>query len=70
MVMIRPEGAINWVFIWQHVAKNVRRQQLKNFGVLEHWSNDDRIDVFFFNTPILHHSSTPRPRLSRTFGNL
>jgi hypothetical protein len=23
---------------------------------------------FFFNTPILHHSSTPGPRLSRTFG--
>jgi hypothetical protein len=40
-----------------------------NFGVLECWSNDQRIDVSFFNTPILHHSSTPLLRLSRTFGN-
>jgi hypothetical protein len=24
---------------------------------------------FFFNTPVLHHSIIPRPRLSRTFGN-
>jgi hypothetical protein len=27
-----------------------------NFGVLEYWSNDERIDAFFFKTPILHHS--------------
>jgi hypothetical protein len=24
-----------------------------NFGVLEYWSNDERIDAFFFKTPIL-----------------
>jgi hypothetical protein len=44
-----------------------------NFGVLEYWSvgvMTKGLMSFFFNTPILHHSSTPRPRLSRTFGNL
>ncbi len=41
-----------------------------NCGVLECWSNGYRIDVLFFNTPILHHSRTPGPKLSKTFGNL
>ena len=25
--------------------------------ISEYWSNDERIDVFFFNTPVLHHSN-------------
>jgi len=25
---------------------------------MEYWSNDERIGVFFFNTPILHHFKT------------
>jgi len=43
-----------------------------NFAVLEYW----RVGVmtkelmsFFPNTPILHHSSTPTPRLSKDFDN-
>ena len=42
----------------------------RSIGVLEYWSNDERSDVFFFNTPVLHLSIAPRPRLSRTVGYL
>ena len=37
-------------------------------GVLECWSNGNGIDIFFFNTPIIHHSITPGPKHSITFG--
>ena len=39
---------------------------LINFGVLEYWSigvMTKGLMSFFFNTPILHHSSTPRPKI-------
>ena len=41
-------------------------------GALEYWSVGVMAKglMLFFNTPILHHSSTPGPRLSRTFGTL
>jgi hypothetical protein len=37
---------------------------------MEYMSNDERIDVLFFNTPMLYRSGTPRPRLSKTPDNL
>jgi hypothetical protein len=46
---------------------------LIDFGVLEYWSNGvmaKGLMSFFLNTPIFHHSSTPRSRLSRTSGKL
>jgi len=41
-----------------------------NFGVLEYWSDGVMTKglMSFFST--LHHSITPKPKLSRTFGNL
>jgi hypothetical protein len=39
---------------------------------MEYWSvgvMTKGLMSLFFNTPILHHSITPRPRLSRAFGN-
>jgi hypothetical protein len=38
--------------------------KFQSIGVLEYWSNDERIDAFFST---LQQSITPRPRLSRTF---
>jgi hypothetical protein len=29
-----------------------------------------KASMYFFNTPVLDHSSAPEPRLSRTFGSI
>jgi len=41
-----------------------------NFRVLEYWSVGVMTKGLMSFFPTLHHSSTPGPRLSRTFGNL
>jgi hypothetical protein len=38
---------------------------LRSDGVLEQWSNGQKLQIFI-NTPKLHHSSTPRPRSTAT----
>jgi hypothetical protein len=41
-----------------------------NFGVLEYWSVGVMVKGLMAFLSILHHSSAPRPRFSRTLGNL
>ena len=54
--VVAPPSVFFNVHVKVSPSAGKERPECWGIGVPEFWSNDKRIDVFFFDTPILHHS--------------